>query len=124
MGKNDDNIRIYLESELSNDKRDIEDIRNMASKNMIKVQTQNERLFNKKHKEASQYKVGDFVMVANTDTTSGTSKKLIPKFRGPYEIKAVLPNDRYVVNDIVGFQWSKIPYEGIIDASRIKSYNE
>lgn len=63
-------------------------------------------------------------MVANVDNTVGVSKKLIPKYRGPYEIKRVLPNDRYVVSDIMGFQNTQIPYDGILEASRLKPYSQ
>lgn len=63
-------------------------------------------------------------MVANVDTTPGVSKKLIPKYRGPYVIKKVLPNDRYIVTDILGFQNTQIPYDGVLDVSRLKPYSE
>lgn len=68
------------------------------------------------------YKVGDHVMVANVDVTVGVNKKLIPKYKGPYIIEKVLPNDRYVVTDIIGFQNTQIPYDGVLDASRLKPY--
>lgn len=43
-------------------------------------------------------------MVRNFESTAGVSKKLIPTFKGPYEICKKLQNDRYVVNDIEGYQ--------------------
>lgn len=61
-------------------------------------------------------------MISNADTTIRINKKLIPKFQSPYVIKVVLPNDRYAVTDIIGFQNSQIPYDGIIDATRLKPY--
>lgn len=66
----------------------------------------------------SMYKPGQYVMIVNYNTTVGINKKLIPKYKGPYVIKKVLGNDRYVVTDIIGFQNSQIPYDGAI-----KPYN-
>lgn len=45
----------------------------------------------------------DYVMVKNVDTIPEINKKHIPEFKGPYEVKVVLPNDRYVIKDIQGF---------------------
>lgn len=61
-------------------------------------------------------------MITNTVTTAGVNQKLLPKYKGPYEISAVLPHDRYVVKDIEGFQLSNKPYEGILDPSHLKPY--
>ena len=58
------------------------------------------------------------------DTTIGTNKKFIPKFRGPYRVHKVLPNDRYVIRDIENCQITQIPYDGVIEASRIRKYVE
>lgn len=52
----------------------------------------------------------------------GTNKKFVPKFRGPYLIHKTLPNDRYVIRDIENCQITQIPYDGIIEASRIRKY--
>lgn len=79
-------------------------------------------LFQKKHKPAITYSVDDFVVVRNVDTTVGTNKKFVPKYKGPYRIYKILPNDRYVIRDIENAQISQIPYDGIIEASRLKRW--
>ena len=61
-------------------------------------------------------------MIVNNDFSAGTNKKLIPKYRGPYIIKAILDNDRYVVGDIEGFQVTQIPFEGVMAPSRMKPW--
>lgn len=46
------------------------------------------------------YKTGTLVRVLRAiPSQEGQSRKLEPKFRGPYRIKKVLPNDRYVIED-------------------------
>lgn len=123
LGKIQDKIAEYFELEINSVNQDINDIRKAASDKMLRVQSQNEVGFNKTRKEAHKFSIGEYVMVANTDTTVGVSKKLIPKYRGPYQVTAVLPNDRYVVNDIIGFQNSQLPYEGVLEAARLKAYS-
>lgn len=58
------------------------------------------------------------MVVRNVDTTIGTNKKFIAKYKGSYVIKKVLPNDRYVVTDIENCPVTQMPYEGILEASR------
>ncbi|CAG9830063.1 unnamed protein product [Diabrotica balteata] len=123
IGKIRDNLREALQ-DIDKEERDLEMIRTKAETQIIKAQNVNEQYYNKKHKEAQKFKVGQYVMISNVDTTPGVAKKLIPKFRGPYEIVKELPNDRYIVNDIVGFQTTQVPYEGIIDSSRIRAYDK
>jgi len=52
-------------------------------------------------------------MIKNTYVSVGINKKLIPKFKGPYIIEKVLPNDRFIVKDIDGFQHTQVPYEEV-----------
>ncbi|CAB3257278.1 unnamed protein product [Arctia plantaginis] len=47
------------------------------------------------------YKIGDLVMIPNHHTPAdGKSKKLRPKFRGPFRVTGVLDNDRYEISSI------------------------
>lgn len=62
------------------------------------------------------------MVIKNTDTTVGTNKKLVPKYRGPYKISRVFLNDRYEVVDIENCQLTQIPYRGVLDSTRIKPW--
>lgn len=61
-------------------------------------------------------------MIKNVDTTPGVSEKHIPKFKGPYEIKTVLPNDRYVIQNIPGFQVTQIPLNSVYESKNMKPW--
>lgn len=52
-------------------------------------------------------------MLRNFDTTIGASKKLIPQFKGPYIVKKVFSNDRYLITDIEEFQNTQKKYQGV-----------
>lgn len=47
------------------------------------------------------FQTNDLVMVKRISTIStGQSTKLQPNFKGPFRISKVLPNDRYLVQDL------------------------
>lgn len=67
-------------------------------------------------------KKGDYIMIKNVITTPGINKKLFAKYRGPYEVKKVLPNDRYVITDIDGLQLTRLPYKGVSSPVNMRSF--
>lgn len=80
--------------------RDLSIIREKANIGIKNSQTRNEQQYAKRSVPPHQYNIGDFFVIRNVDTTIGTNKKLIPKYRGPYVIHKKLQNDRYVIKDI------------------------
>lgn len=122
-GNTKDELAEYLEqAELDDSTRDFEKIRSDAGANIKKSQDYNKMYFDKKRKTSHEYAVGDLVMVKNFDTSVGTSKKLIPQFKGPYEIVKKLRNDRYVLNDPENFQLTQKPYVGTWEACNMKPW--
>ncbi|GFT16772.1 retrovirus-related Pol polyprotein from transposon 17.6 [Trichonephila clavipes] len=75
-----------------------EKIREEAKRNILKMQEENCRNFNKKRKKAYQYEIGDIVAIQRKQFRTGL--KLRPKFFGPYEVVKVKPKDRYDVRKI------------------------
>lgn len=61
-------------------------------------------------------------MVKNIDNALGINKKHIPKFKGPYEIKKVLPNNRYVIKGIEGFQITQLPFNSVFKSKYMKPW--
>lgn len=122
-GPNVDELTEYLQEKnnpANPSERKINEIRSIANANIIHSQQKNEA----QHKNISisppKYKLGEFVVIRNNDTTAGVNKKLSPKYKGPYKITAVLPHDRYIVSDLDTFQVSQIPYNGTLEAANIK----
>lgn len=80
------------------------------------------KYFNDHHKSPVQFEEGEYVVIKNVDNTTEKNKKLIQKYRGPYVIKKKLGHDRYVVEDIDGFQITQIPYSNILESSRLRKW--
>lgn len=102
--------------------RNLEQIRKIADINIKNSQKINEINHAKHSIRPQKFSIGDFVVIKSVDTTPGVNKKLAPKYKGPYKVSKVLPNDRYVISDIETYQVTQIPYNGIIEASNIKHW--
>ena len=105
------------------DTRDFKQMWSEAAKKNKKSQDYNKTYFDKKHKEPHKYQIGNYVMVKNFDTTIGVSKKLIPRYKGPYEVVTVLRNDRYVLKDIENFRVTQKAYLGTWEACNMKPWH-
>lgn len=101
----------------------IDDIREEAGKRIIEQQAKQKQLYDLKRCTPQKYKVGQHVLVRKlTSTNDGKSKKLLPKFSGPYVISRVLEHDRYVVEDIEGSNRSQRKYKGVYSVDKLKPY--
>lgn len=108
----DDDVRNVLLDQNEHDV-DVEKERVKAEERNKQVQNYNKLYFDSKHKAPTKYDEGDFVMLKNFDVTPNVNNKLIPKYKGPYCVRKVLENDRYLITDIDGFQMSQIPFERV-----------
>lgn len=71
------------------------EMREEARKQILKIQEENRKQFNKRRRDASQFQVGDLVAIKRTQR--GPGLKLKPKYLGPYQIGKVKNNDTYEV---------------------------
>ncbi|KAI8114817.1 hypothetical protein CVS40_12849 [Lucilia cuprina] len=58
--------------------------------------------YDQQHARPKEFGVGDLVLAENEATSTGTSRKLEPLYKGPFIITKVLDKDRYVIED---FAW-------------------
>lgn len=115
-----DELTEYLDEANKGPSVNLSDIRKTALMNIEKAQAANLKSFSNHHKSAAEFSVGDYVVIKNIDTTVGKNKKLITKFRGPYVIHKQLPNDRYVIRDIEDCRITQLPYDGGLEANKLK----
>jgi hypothetical protein len=100
--------------------RDVIKDRMDAARRIEKKQAETTHRFTTKYRPARKYIVGDYVVIRNVDNTPGCNKKFIPTFRGPYVVHKVLGNDRYVIRDVENCQRTQLPYDGILEAGRMR----
>lgn len=64
-------------------------------------QLEQKERYDRSRRAAVRYTDGELVLVRiTTDPATESSKKLHPKFKGPFRVRKVLPNDRYEVEDL------------------------
>ncbi|XP_045456265.1 uncharacterized protein LOC123666103 [Melitaea cinxia] len=102
-----------------------DDLMQLRSDTKNKIEKQQEyaqKQFNKHRKRQTSYKVGDLVRIERTVIDKdhiGKSKKLIPKFQGPYRILKILSNDRFLVEDTPLTRKGNKRYENVIALDKI-----
>jgi len=127
VGEQNDYVRLYLQAvnetdDVDDSSRDFTKSRADAQGNIRISQLHNKAYHDLTKQIATKYAVGDYIMVRNVDTTPGTCKKLLPKFKGPYKVEKILPHDRYVISDIEGHQVTRIPLNTVFAAKDIKHW--
>lgn len=119
-GKVVDEIQEYLEANVTNNNRNLNSLRARAAEKILKGQKCTKEYFDKKRKPSHVYKEGDYVMIRNIETGKGVSNKIIPEFKGPYQVARVLRNDRYVIRDLDDHQVMRKPYKGTWETANLR----
>lgn len=113
----------YLtEKNVEEGERELGEIREQAAVAINVSQKYASKRATERNRPPKTYEVGDYVMIRNVDTTVGANKKFIPQYRGPYVIHKVLGHDRYVVRDVENCQLTQRPYDGIVEANKIRMW--
>jgi transposase InsO family protein len=109
-----------------NNAHEVVDVTKIREKIMLKTkeyQLQQKKRFDSKRKAPPIYTQGDLVMIRVTSNpATGTSQKLLPKWRGPFRVTQVLENERYEVSDIPGAVRSRVKYVAEAAAENMKSW--
>jgi len=105
---------------------DLEAIRDTA-RDQAYTATEAVRNYNKiytddRFRKPSQYNEGEYVLIRNTRAASGESAKLKPQYKGPYMITKTLGNNRYVIQDIPGFNLTQRPLNTVLSSDQIKRW--
>uniref|UniRef100_A0A1B0DPN9 Integrase catalytic domain-containing protein n=1 Tax=Phlebotomus papatasi TaxID=29031 RepID=A0A1B0DPN9_PHLPP len=85
----DIHLTSILEEEFRNEFIESRDeMRRHAKQQILKVQAENKRTYDKRRKPPRKYHVGDLVAIEKTQF--GTGQKVKPKFLGPYEVSSLV----------------------------------
>lgn len=120
------NTRGAAEARLLTEIQDVEhqlsldELRQDMKTHIDKGQLAQKERYDKARQHAKRYHEGDLVLVQITsEPATGSSRKLHPKFKGPFRVRKVLINDRYEVEDLrEGFRRSRT----VAAADRIKPW--
>ena len=88
---------------------DLQELRNEAKRSTDLEQTEQKKRFDAGRFKPPQYNDSDVVMVVAKKLATGESKKLTAKAKGPFKVTAILPNNRYEVQDLRDLK--KSPYQ-------------
>lgn len=78
--------------------------------------------FDTKRRAPTVYKKNDLVVIENVPSATDESRKLEPKYRGPYVISRVLDCDRHLVSDLEDIQRNQRPFHSIFTSEKIKPW--
>lgn len=78
--------------------------------------------YNERHTKPTIYKPGDYVLIRNSALKQGEDNKLKPKYKGPYVIAKSLNKNRYVVQNIPGFNITQKSFNSILSTDRMKPW--
>lgn len=73
----------------------LSELRELAHARSTERRTLHAAKFNKTHKPPSTYEEGDLVLLKMEPQSTGESRKLHPRYKGPYRVNKVLSADRY-----------------------------
>lgn len=113
-GVTDDNIE---------DTVDLTALRKKVDENIQKEAERQKATFDAKRKEAPVYKVGDLVVIKIPSMSNdGQSTKLLPRYKGPFQVTEILGHDRYRVADMRGAERSTKRYNGVSCVENMKPW--
>lgn len=99
--------------------------RDIAIEASEKIRNYNRIYYDKKHRLPTAYNQGDFVVIRDLQAKTGQSKKLKTNYKGPYVIAKALNNNRYVVQDVSGFNHTSKTYNSsILSPDKLKPWKE
>lgn len=75
------------------------EIRQKINAHIDVSQQKQKEAFDKHRCRPTDFRIGDLVRIERQVPATGQSKKLVPKFQGPYKITAVFDHDRFQVED-------------------------
>lgn len=105
------NYRETLKSFIDN----IKLAREVARENILRSQTQMKEYYDRKS-EQPKYKISDFVWLYDPTTPIGFSRKLKPRWTGPYTIVEIGPNSTYRLRHYE----TNVTTENLVNAQRLK----
>ena len=114
----------FLTTEVSeNERLDLTVVRDNVSQVTAQKQRAQKQLYDSRHARPKTFKIGQQVLRQSVKTANdGRSRKLEPRYKGPFLITEILDHDRYVIEDMPGAKRSRLAYRGICPSDKLKPF--
>lgn len=100
----------------------LKSIRDEITSHVKTSQERQKKAYDKSRYLPPQYKVGDLVRVERQIPSTGHSRKLIPKFQGPYRITKIYDHDRYQIESTPLTKKSGRQYDTVVAVDKIRPW--
>ncbi|XP_036344292.1 uncharacterized protein LOC118753520 [Rhagoletis pomonella] len=101
---------------------EVQQLRADSANRVNDKRAQAKKLYDAQHSSPKIYHEGNLVLTTNEPASTGTSRKLDPHYKDPFVITKVLPNDRYVVEDLPHAERSQRHYTSIFASDQLKPW--
>lgn len=102
---------------------DVTKVREEIITRIAEDQRKQKERFDARRRKGHLYQVGDLVMTkVQCNPVTGSSQKLMPKWRGPFRVTKLLDHDRFEISDIPGAIRSQKKYVGVAGLENIKPW--
>jgi hypothetical protein len=94
------------------ERSDLEKLRVDVSQNVTCKQRYQKERYDMRHATPKTFGVGQHVLIRKAKgSNDGQSRKLEPRYKGPFVVTKVLDRDRYVVDELPGSKRSRLAYD-------------
>lgn len=105
-----------------NDGEQLQRMREQAAENIQRQREYAKQKYDARHKISTTHELNDFVLVENEPISTGSSRKLEPRYKGPFTVSKVLGNDRDVIEDITGSNRKQMHYFSVYSSDKLKPW--
>lgn len=122
VGITEGKIKLYLQDEFDGNQVSIDSIREEINQYITQYQDKQKAYYDKHTSEPKKYSVGDLVSVDREIPSTGQSRKLVPRFQGPYRVTRILDNDRYQIEDTPITKKNNRGYSAVVASDKLKPW--
>lgn len=111
-----------LLSEIDEEIVPVEELRRITIERVKEIRHAQAEKYNSSHMAPEQYHEGDLVLIRADHPATGSSRKLLTRFKGPYVVSKVLGADRYEVRDSETVRLTRKPFVSVQCSERMKRW--
>lgn len=118
IGEGDASLRASIDLDEDRSVVDLQTIRKEVSEHIEKNQANQKKRYDR-HRKRVTFNVGDLVRIEREIPATGQSRKLIPRYQGPYRVTQVINNDRYEIRDTPISRKNNRPFKSIVSVDKM-----